>query len=174
MEELFDIKELKYLGKNVKIFPLVKIVRPEVVEIGDNTQIDDFNFINGGQGIKIGKFNHIASFVSVVGGGQLITEDYVGIATGSRVITGTHHYGDGKRICPLIPEKEQHVIRGKIVLKKDVFIGANVVIHPNIVIGEGAIIGSGSVVLKGVEPWTLNVGAPCKKIGIRPRVKEVS
>lgn len=172
MEKLFDEKKCKNLGKNVKIFPLVKIVHPEVVEIDDNTQIDDFNFINGGEGIKIGKYNHIASFVSIIGGGKLITGDYVGIATGCRIITGTHHFGDGKRICPLIPEEEQYVIRGKIILEDDVFLGANVVVHPDVVIGEGAIIGSGSVVLKNVEPWTINVGAPCKQIGIRPKIME--
>ena len=167
-----DIKKLKYLGKDVKIFPLSKIANPEVVEIGDGTQIDDFTFINGGKGIKLGKLNHIASFVSIIGGGQLVTGDYVGIATGSRIITGSHHYGEGKRISPLIPQKEQHVILGKIVLEKDVFIGANAIIHPNVTVGEGAIIGSGSLVTKDIEPWTINVGAPTKAIGIRPKIAE--
>ena len=169
---LTDLKKLKSLGKSVKIFPLAKIVKPEVVEIGDGTQIDDFIFIYGGQGVKIGRLNHFASFISVVGGGELITEDYVGIATGSRLITGTHHYGDGRRISPLIPPEEQYVIRGKIVLKKDVFIGANAIIHPNVTIGEGAIVGSGGIVLKDIEPWTINIGAPVRVVGTRPRIRE--
>ncbi len=107
---------------------MVKIVKGEVVEVDDGSQIDDFTFINGGAGVRIGKFNHIASFVSIIGGGELVTGDFVGIATGARLITGTHHYGDGKRISPLIPPEEQCVVRGKIVLEKDVFIGANVII----------------------------------------------
>lgn len=169
---LTDIEKLKYIGNSVKIFSQVIIINPELVEIGDGTQIDDFTFINGGKGIKFGKFNHIASFVSIVGGGELITGNYVGIATGSRIITGTHHYKGGKRICPLIPEEEQYVIRGKIVIKKDVFIGANAIIHPNVIIGEGAIIGSGSLVLKDILPWTINVGSPAKIVGNRPKVIE--
>jgi acetyltransferase-like isoleucine patch superfamily enzyme len=169
---LTDLHKLKALGKDVKIYPLAKIVKPEVVEIGDGTQIDDFIFIYGGQGVKIGRLNHFASFISVIGGGEFITEDYVGIATGCRLITGTHHYGEGQRISPLIPPEEQCVIRGKIVLKKDVFLGANVIVHPNVTIGEGAIVGSGGIVLKDIEPWTINVGAPVRVVGTRPRVRE--
>jgi acetyltransferase-like isoleucine patch superfamily enzyme len=168
---LTDISHLACMGTGVKIYEMAKIARPEVVEIGEGTQIDDFVFINGGNGVKIGRYNHIASFVSVVGGGQLITGDYVGIAAGARIVTGTHHYGDGRRISPLIPEEEQYVIRGAVVLEKDVFVGTNAIIHPNVTIGEGAIIGSGGLVLKDVEPWTINVGVPARVISFRPRLK---
>jgi len=168
---LTELHKLKYLGAGVKIFPFAKIVNPEVVEIGDGSQIDDFILMNGGGGISIGKKNHFASFTSVVGGGVLITEEFVGVASGCRLVTGTHHYGDGKRISPLIAAEEQCVVRGKIVLRKDVFLGANVIVHPNVVIGEGAIIGSGSVVLCDVEPWTINVGAPARVVGSRPKIR---
>ena len=40
----------------------------------------------------------------------------------------------------------------------------------NVTIGEGAIIGSNSLVLKDIEPWSVNVGSPCKKVGERPKV----
>ena len=168
---LTDVSRLKYMGPGVKIYEMAKIARPEVVEVGEGTQIDDFAFINGGNGIRIGGYNHIASFVSVVGGGELITGDYVGIAAGARIVTGTHHYGDGRRISPLIPEEEQYVIRGVVVLESDVFIGTNAIIHPDVTIGEGAIIGSGGLVLKDVEPWRINVGVPARVIGYRPKVK---
>jgi len=170
---LTNVLRLKYLGSDVKIYEMAKIANPEVTEIGEGSQIDDFVFINGGEGVQIGRYNHIASFVSVVGGGRLITEDYVGIATGARIITGTHHYGDGKRISPLIPIEDQYVIRGIIVMEKDVFIGANAIISPNVRIGEGAIIGSGSLVLKDVQSWTINVGVPVRVIGYRPKLKIV-
>jgi acetyltransferase-like isoleucine patch superfamily enzyme len=171
---LTDISRVKHLGPNVKMYEMAKIARPEMVEIGEGTQIDDFVFINGGNGIKIGRYNHIASFVSIVGGGMLVTGDYVGIATGARIVTGTHHYGDGRRISPLIPQDEQFLIRGTIVLEQDVFVGTNVIIHPNVTIGEGAIIGSGGLVLADVEPWTINVGAPIRVIGRRPRIRDGS
>lgn len=169
---LTDLQRLKQVGSGVKIYDMAKIARPEVVEIGEGTQIDDFVFINGGRGVCIGRYNHIASFVSVVGGGELVTGDYVGIAAGARIVTGTHHYGDGKRISPLIAQEDQCVIRGVVVLEKDVFVGTNAIIHPDVTIGEGAIIGSGGLVLGDVEPWTINVGVPARVIGTRPRVRE--
>ena len=40
----------------------------------------------------------------------------------------------------------------------------------NVTIGEGAIISSNSLVLKDVEPWSINIGSPCRQIGARPRL----
>lgn len=161
---------LKKCGDSVKIYPLAKIAKPEMIEVGDHSMIDDFTFMYGGRGIKIGRYVHIASFVSVIGGGELILGDYTVLATGSRILTGTDTYYDGKRMSTALPLEQRNVIRGRVVIEKDAFIGANVVVHPNVTIGEGAIIGSNSLVLKDVEPWTINVGCPCKKVDERPRV----
>jgi galactoside O-acetyltransferase len=167
--------KLKSCGVGVTIYPLAKIIKPEVIEIGDHTEIDDFVFINGGQGISIGRYNHVSWFISIIGGGSFVTGDYVSLGAGVRVITGTDHYKGGKRISPLVPLEHRSVYRCSIVLEKDVFIGSNAVIqpriaNPNLIIGEGAIIGSNSLVTNSVEPWSINVGSPCRKVGERPRV----
>jgi len=163
-------ERLKRCGREVKVYPLAKIVKPEVIEIGDYSMIDDFTFIYGGKGIRIGRYVHIASFVSIIGGGELLVGDYAAIACGSRILTGTDTYYGGKRMSAALPPEQRNVIAGKVVIEKDAFIGTNVVIHSNVRIGEGAIIGSNSLVLHDVEPWSTNVGSPCKKIGERPRV----
>jgi len=163
-------RRLKKCGENVKIYPLAKIVKPEVIEIGDHSMIDDFTFIYGGKGIKIGRYVHISSFVSIIGGGELIVGDYAVIATGARILTGTDTYYGGKRMSTALPEEQRNVVRGKVVIEKDAFVGTNAVVHPNVTIGEGAIIGSNGLVLKDVEPWSVNAGTPCKKVGERPRV----
>ncbi len=162
--------KLKRCGREVKIYPLAKIVKPEVIEIGDYCMIDDFTFVYGGKGIRIGRYVHIASFVSIVGGGELVVGDYADIACGSRILTGTDTYLGGKRMSTALPQEQRNVTVGRVVIEKDAFVGTNVVIHPNVRIGEGAIIGSNSLVLKNVEAWSINVGSPCKKIGDRPRV----
>jgi len=167
---LTHIEKFKYLGAAVKIFDLAKIIKEEVIEIGQGTQIDDFSFIYGGKGIRIGRFNHICSFVSIVGGGELITGDYVGISAGCRIITGTQHYGEGKRMVPVVPIEQQKLVIGKIILEQDVFLGSNVIVYPNVTIGEGAIIGAGGIVTKDVDPWTINLGTPVKVVGTRPKV----
>lgn len=161
---------LKKCGKDVEIYPLSKIIKPELIEIGDNSRIDDFTFIYGGKGITIGKYVHISSFASVIGGGELILEDYTVLANGSRVLTGTDTYYGGKRMSTALPLEQRNVTRGRVVIEKDAFIGTNAVIHPNVNIGEGAIIGSCSLVNNDIEPWSINVGVPCKKIGSRPKV----
>lgn len=162
--------QFKSCGKNVTIYPSAKIVQSETIEIGDYSRIDDFTLVAGGKGITIGRYVHIASFVSIIGSGELVIGDYVGIAAGARIITGTDHYRDGARMSACLPKEQRNPILGKIVIGKDAFIGTNCLIHPNVTIGEGAIIGSNSLVLKDVEPWTINVGSPCKAIGLRPRV----
>ncbi len=158
----------KNASSDVKIFPMAQLIQEEVIIIGEGTQIDDFTLIYGGQGIRFGRFNHICSFVSIVGGGQLITGDYVGIAAGCRIITGTHDYTTGKRMVPNIPLEHQEIIRGRIVLEQDVFLGTNVIVMPNITIGEGAIVTAGSFVYRDVAPWTINTGKPARVVGRRP------
>jgi galactoside O-acetyltransferase len=149
---------------------LAKIVNPQVIEVGDHLRIDDFTFINGGNGIRIGRYVHIACFAGIIGGGELIIGDYVVIGYGARIITGTDTYHGGKRMSTAAPQEQRDPVLGKVIIEKDAFIGTNVVVHPNVRIGEGAIIGSNSLVLKDVEPWSINVGSPCRKIGERPKV----
>lgn len=165
------MNKFKKLGKNVKIYETAKIINPEVIEIEDFVQIDDFTFIYGGRGIHIGKYVHIASFVSVIGGGEFYIGDYGAIASGARIITGTNTYEGGFHMSAAAPRKQQNLKISFVKIERDGFIGTNAVIHPGITIGEGAIIGSNSLVLKDIEPWTINVGSPTKIIGKRPKVE---
>ena len=165
------IYNFKKAGKNLKIFEFVKIIRPEVIEIGDYSEIDDFTFIYGGKGIKIGRYVHISRFVSVIGGGELYLGDYTVLADGSRILTGTDSYHGGSRMSTCLPMEQRNLNVSYVRIEKDAFVGTNAVVHPGVKIGEGAIIGSNSLVLKDVDPWTINVGIPCKVIGKRPIVK---
>lgn len=54
-----------------------------------------------------------------------------------------------------------------VVIGNDVWIGNNVIIMGGIKIGDGAVIGAGAVVTKDVEPFSINVGIPSKKIKMR-------
>jgi carbonic anhydrase/acetyltransferase-like protein (isoleucine patch superfamily) len=60
------------VGRDVIVWPLAKIVSPEVISIGDSVIIDDFVFLMGGARTSIGSFVHIASFTSVTGGGEFV------------------------------------------------------------------------------------------------------
>ncbi len=165
------MSRFKYLGENVKIYENAKIVKPEVIEIGDGSHIDDFTFVYGGKGIKIERYVHIASFVSIIGGGNFYIGDYGAIAAGARIVTGTNTYEGGYHMSAAAPIEQQNLKISYVRIEKDGFIGTNAVVHPGVTIGEGAIIGSCSLVTKDVEPWTINVGIPCKVIGKRPKVE---
>lgn len=163
--------DFKNLGRNIQIFSQAKIIRPQVIEIGDNVKIDDFTFIYGGNGIKIGNYVHIASFVSIIGGGELELGDYSALAVGARIITASNIHHGGYHMTASVPKEQQNIKRGKITIGKDVVVGTNAIVHPCLTIGDGAILGSNSLALTDLDPWTIYVGSPCKKIGIREKIR---
>jgi acetyltransferase-like isoleucine patch superfamily enzyme len=93
------------------------------------------------------------------------------MAAGSRIITGSHQHVNGMRMVSNVPAEQQEILKGKIVLEQDVFIGSNAIIYPDVTIGEGAVIGAGSLVTKDIEPWTVNIGYPARVVGKRPKVQ---
>jgi len=56
------------------------------------------------------------------------------------------------------------IVRGKIIIKHDAWIGAGVIILPNVTIGEYSVVGAGAVVTKDVPPYTMVAGVPAKPI----------
>ncbi len=157
------------IGQDVMIWPLAKIVSPEVISIGDSVIIDDFVFIMGGRKTIFGSFVHIASFTSVMGGGNFTMEDFTGLSGGTRVYTGNEDYLGGSLTNPTIPAPYRKPIRSFVHIKKHALVGANTVILPGTTIGEGAVIGANSLVTEDCEPWTIYVGSPVKVLRARPK-----
>lgn len=164
--------KLRKYGKGTIIYDFVRIPKPELVEIGDYSKIDDFAFLYAGNGIKIGKHVHIATGVKIIGAGYLELGDHVALAQNVVILTSTNDYRGGYHMSAASPREQQNIRDGVVIIEKDGFVGAGSVVHPNIKIGEGAIVGSNSLVLKDVKPWTINIGSPCKVIGIREKIKK--
>lgn len=166
--EVLDIREqFEFCGKDVKLYPLAKLVKPEVISIGDSSQIDDFTFIYGGLRTFIGKRVHIASFVSVIGGGEFEINDYAGLSAGVRIVTGTDKHDGSCLTNPCIPQEFRSVNVGKVKIEKHALVFSNSIVFPNVTIGEGAIVGAGAVVNRDLEPWTIYAGSACKRVGKR-------
>jgi len=55
----------------------------------------------------------------------------------------------------------------KTIIGNDVWIASRAIIMPGVQIGDGAIIGAGAIVTKDVEPYSIVVGNPAKKIKYR-------
>jgi len=63
--------------------------------------------------------------------------------------------------------KEDQKIAVTTRVGNDVWFGANCVVMPGVSVGDGAIIGASAVVTGDVEPYSIVVGIPAKKIGYR-------
>lgn len=64
--------------------------------------------------------------------------------------------------------KNDTLDRPPLKIGHDVWIGEWAIILPGVkTIGNGAMIGAGSIVTKDIEPYSVNVGNPAKKIGMR-------
>ena len=156
--------------KNVTVYPLVVVPNSELVEIGEYSEIDDFVFMYAKNGIEIGKYCHIATGVKVIGQGRLEMGDYSVLAQNVVILTSTNDYKGGYHMSATSPVDQQSIRTGVVKIGKDAFVGAGSIVHPNVTIGEGAIIGTHSLILRNIEPWTINVGSPCRIIGKRDKV----
>ncbi len=162
-------KDLKSCGKNVMIYPMAKIVSPHLVEIGDYSRLCDYAFIHPGNGVKIGKYTDFQHFSSIWGGGEVIIGDFVNIGPGVQLLSATYKYQEGSFMTSVVPSELQNIDYGNIVIKDHAYIGANCTIMLNVCINEGAVVGANSFVNKDLEPWSIYIGSPARKVGERPK-----
>jgi len=162
------MKRFKSVGKNVQVFEHALILKPEMIELDEGVRIDDYSRVEGGKGLKIGKYVHICSLASVYGGGSAEIGDYCCITQGGRVLTGTN-LPTGV-MSSAAPEELQDVNRGHSVMESNSFVGANAVVMPGVVLGEGAVVGAGAVVTKSVAPWEIVAGVPAQTISVRQKL----
>ena len=159
----------KYNIPDVKTFEYTKIVGIDNIEFGKYIIIDDFVLIYAKEKITIGNYVHIASFSSISGGGEVIMDDFSGLASGCRIITSTDDFKGFGFGNPTIDNQFRNISSGPVKLEKFVIVGTNSVILPNVTIGEGATVAANSVITKNLEPWGIYVGN--RKIGTRNRNK---
>ncbi|WP_279131000.1 acyltransferase [Photobacterium phosphoreum] len=140
---------------NGKIYESTKIINRQNIFLGINSQIDDFCFINAGLKTQMGRNVHIASFTSIIGGGECYIGDFAGLSVGCRLITATDNFSGPFLTNPTVPSQYTDVKVGYIKIGKHAIIGTNSIIFPNIEIGEGCAVGAGAVIRKNLKPWTV-------------------
>lgn len=156
-----------HLGDNVRIFEPVVILKPEMIDIDDDTRIDSFVKVEGGEGLVIGRWVHIASFAHInIGGGRVIIGDGVAIASGARVLAGSN-VKQGEFMSCAAPQDRQVIARSFVEIEAQAFVGSGATVLMGVHIGRGAVIGAGAVVTHDVPDWEIWAGVPAKKIGVR-------
>ena len=123
------------------IYPGVRFVYMGRISLGRKVLINSNTYIYGKGGIEIG--NNVL------------------ISPNCSIVAGDHN------IDPNLPIIEQSPKAEKIIINSDCWIGSNCVVVGGVSVGKGAIIGAGAVVTKNIEPYSINVGVPAKKIGER-------
>jgi len=157
------------IAATAKIYAWARLIHNGTnLSVGDHSQIDDFAFVHAGKMCKIGRFVHIASFVSITGGGQFSIDDFSGFSAGCRVITGTDE------VAPFLTGPIAHReliedVTSYVTIGKHVIVGTNAVIFPGLTIGDGAAIGACATVRKDLAPWGIYAGEPLRRIGERDR-----
>jgi galactoside O-acetyltransferase len=162
----------KYNIAGVRTFEYTKIVGLENIKFGNHIIIDDFAFVYATTPMTIGSFVHIACFSSVIGGADLMIEDFVAISHGSRILTGTDDFTGWGFGNSTVPERFRNVTRRPIHIGRFCIVGANSVVLPGVTIGEGAMVGANSVVTRNLEPWGVYLGN--RKISERDRAGVLS
>ena len=165
-----QIKEAGFrrIGKNVRISEKASIYNPELLEIGDNSRIDDFCVISGK--VKIGRNVHFAPLCLVAGGEKgIIFEDFSGLAYHVQVFTQTDDYSGKTLTNPTVPSEYKHELKKAVYIGKHSIVGAASIIMPGVSLAEGTSVGAMSLVRKSTEPWAIYLGNPAIKIKDRKK-----
>lgn len=153
----------KYLGRNVKISDRASIYNFELIEIGDNSRIDDFCLLSGR--ITIGRNVHIAAFCNIAGGAPgVFLDDFSGLAYGCHIFSQSDDYSGASMTNPTVPKKYKREFFKAVKIGKHSIVGTNSIILPGADLAEGTSIGAMSMVSKATQPWGIYFGVPAHRI----------
>jgi dTDP-4-amino-4,6-dideoxy-D-glucose acyltransferase len=162
-----ELKEIGFreFGSGVCISRNSSIYKPESISFGNNVRVDDFCILSGGIGIEFGSYIHLSAYSALYGGSGIILEDFSTLSGRVVVYSESDDFSGLSMTNPLIPGLyKPKYIKGKVIFKKHVIVGANTTILPGIVLEEGAAIGAHSLVNKNCDAWSIYFGIPAKKI----------
>lgn len=160
----------KSLGVNVKISDKASIYNPELIEIGDDSRVDDFSVISGK--VIIGRNVHIAVFCNIAGGEVGVTiEDFCGLAYGCHVFTQSDDYSGLSLTNPTVPDRFKIEKKRLVHIKRHSIVGVKSVIFPGVILEEGTSVGAMSLVTKSTKEWSVYFGIPAKLL--MPRKREL-
>ena len=151
------------LGKNVMISSNASIYFPENVSIGDNSRIDDFCTLSGE--VSIGRNVHIAVYSNLAGGRCGITiGDFAGLAYGCHLIAQSDDYSGISLTNPTVPREFKNEKCLPVTLGNHVILGACSIVLPGVEIPEGVACGAQTLFTQSVDPWTIYIGSPARRL----------
>lgn len=141
--------------------PIIR-TKADKITVGEGSRIDGFVKLEGGLGLTIGRFVHIASFAHIgIGGGTVIIEDYAAVASGGKIISGSNQI-DALSMSACAPKDIQRVEPSITIMKEYSVVLANATVLPGVTLHTGAVLAAGSVATKDIPPWEIWAGIPAK------------
>lgn len=158
----------KKLGENVQISDKASIYNPEMIEIGNNSRIDDFCIVSGR--VRIGSFNHVTPMCLIAGGKPgVFFDDFCTLAYGVKIFSQSDDYSGETLVNSLVNSKYKNEKFEAVYLQKHVVIGAGSTVMPGVTIAEGGSIGAMSLVNKSTKEWGIYVGTPARRLKDRKK-----
>jgi galactoside O-acetyltransferase len=160
-----DRRRLLASGDGVQIGRNVDVRSPDRLVLGSETMVDVGVVLHcGGMGwspndggITVGSHCYIGPNSVLFGGAGIEIGDSVLISPGVVITSHQHSYD---RVG--VDIRLQSLRFGRVVIERDVWIGANATVLPGVRIGRGSIVGAGAVVTRDVAPGTVVMGVPAR------------
>jgi galactoside O-acetyltransferase len=160
----------KRVGKNVKLSDKASIYNAALIEIGDNSRIDDFCVLSAGAGgIAIGSNVHIAVYSSFIGAGRIDVHDFANVSSRVGIYSSNDDYSGHFMTNPTVPEQFTGVTKADVILERHVIVGSGTIVLPGITMRLGSVAGALSLIKKDCDQFGIYAGTPAKKVGIRSK-----
>lgn len=158
------------VGSGVQISDKTSFYGVSRIHIGNNVRIDDFCVISAGSGgIHIGNHVHIAVYVSMIGAGKIILDDFSGLSSRVAVYSSNDNYSGAYLTNPTVPSEFTDVNHAEVIVGKHVVVGSGSVILPGVTLGQGVAVGALSLVKSNCDPFGIYVGNPARRVKERRR-----
>jgi acetyltransferase-like isoleucine patch superfamily enzyme len=155
-------------GQRVAIDQGARILRPELIHIGNDVRIDAGVVLSASFPIRIGDHVHIAAGAKLfASGGYIELSDFANISADVKLYTSTDDYTGGSLTNPTVPNEFKDVIVGSVRLGKHVIVGAGSVVLPGVSLEFGAAVGALSLVKHDVPEGFVMAGVPARRISTR-------
>ena len=147
---------------SVEWYEPILVLKPEVVTLGEHARVDSFVKIEGGEGVVIGRYVHVASFAHLnIGGGTLLIMDFAAVAPGAKLISGSNQL-DALSMSASAPHGLMDISKKITKLMPYSVVLVNSTVLPGVTLHEGAVLAAGGVATRDIPAWEVWGGVPAK------------